>query len=538
MRSARPFPGRFSTTHRLVLLAGCGCLTIGLVAAGSGPAAAWGSPATATAMSVGADPSLQPYALDSFARTSTGSWGTDARAGTWSHVGPAAVFNVAPGTATMTTPTTGGNFTSTLPTATSTDTEVQARVGLAKKPTNGTSDLYVVGRAIDDRSGYRTKVKIAANNAAVVSIIGVDGTSVKSIATSTAPFTVVPGQDLQVRFQVSGTGTTQLRTKVWTSGTAEPSGWTLTATDTTAALQKAGAIAFTTYTPAIAAGSTVARFADVWAGPTAAPRVIDRQIPAPGTVMPDATNTGVPVGTKLTVYNGNLTITQPGTVIDGLDIRGFVKVKAKDVTIRNSIVRGVSTTTAQGLVTSESTGSLTIVDSELFNATPNWYVDGLRGSNITAKRLNIHDVIDTMHIYGDNVTLESSWLHDTLHYDNDPSHSDGTHDDNIQVVKGTNITITGNRIDGAYNAAMMFTQGSGIVSNVTMDKNYFGGGACTINIAESGKGPIQGLKFTNNTFGTDSRKACNVISPATTTAVTTYTNNLDTTGKPIVVKKG
>jgi hypothetical protein len=71
-----------------------------------------------------------------------------------------------------------------------------------------------------------------------------------------------------------------------------------------------------------------------------------------------------------------------------------------------------------------------------------------------------------------------------------------------------------------------------------MDKNYFGGGACTINIAESGKGPIQGLRFTNNTFGTDSRKACNVISPATTTAVTTYTNNVDTTGKAIVVKKG
>jgi hypothetical protein len=531
--SARPR----STARRLLLAAGSGALVVGFVAVGTTPASAWGSPATATAMSAGVDASLQPYVLDSFGRTSTGTWGTDAQAGTWSHSGPATVFNVAGGYGTMTMPAAGGNHTSYLPTAPSTDTEVQARVGLASKPTNGTADLYVVGRAVDDRSGYRTKVKVQANGDAIVSIIRVDGANAKTIATSATPVKVVPGQDVQVRFQVAGTGTTELRTKVWPVGSAQPADWTLTATDTTAALQAAGGIAFTTYTPALG-GQTVARYSDVWAGPTSAPREIDRQTPEPGTVMPDATNTGVPAGTKLTVHNGNLVITQPGTVIDGLDIRGFVSVKAKDVTIKNSIVRGAPTTKYQGLVTSESTGSLTIVDSELFNETPNWYVDGLRGQNITAKRLNIHDVIDTMHIYGNNVTLESSWLHDTLHYADDPSHSDGTHDDNIQIVKGDNLKFVGNRVEGAYNAAMMFTQGSGIVSNVTVDKNFFGGGACTINIAESGKGAINGLSFTNNTFATDSRKGCAVISPATTTAKTTYTNNLFTDGTAIVVKKG
>ncbi|MBO9553260.1 right-handed parallel beta-helix repeat-containing protein [Cellulomonas sp.] len=537
MSSARRHRGTRPTARRMLTAAGTGALALGLVAIGTTSASAWSAATSSTAMSPSADASLQPYVVDSFGRTSSAGWGTDAQAGTWTHAGTAAAFNVANGYGTMTMPTAGGNYTSRLATAPSTDTEVQARVGIASKPTNGTSDLYVVGRAIDDSSGYRVKLKVGTDGTTVASLLRVDGTAAKSIATSTTPLSITPGKDVQVRFQVTGSGTTQLRAKVWAAGTAEPADWTLSTTDTTANLQSAGGVGFTTYAPALA-GQTVARYADLWAGPTTSPRVIDRQVAAPGTVMPDATNTGVPVGTKLTVYNGNLTITQPGTVIDGLDIRGFVKVKAKDVTIKNSIVRGVSTTTAQGLVTSESTGSLTIEDSELYNATPNWYVDGLRGSNITAKRLNIHDVIDTMHIYGDNVTLESSWLHHTLHYDNDPSHPDGTHDDNIQIVKGTNIKITGNRIEGAYNAAMMFTQGSGIVANVTMDKNYFGGGACTINIAESGKGPIQGLAFTNNTFGTDSRKACNVISPATTTAVTTYTNNVDTDGKAIVVKKG
>jgi hypothetical protein len=434
-------------------------------------------------------------------------------------------------------PNAGGNYTSLLATAPSTDTEVQARVGLASKPAGGTSDLYVVGRAIDTTSGYRVKLKVAADGKTTASILRVDGTAAKSIATSAAPLSITPGNDLQVRFQVVGSGTTELRAKIWAVGTHEPADWTLSTTDTTPALQNAGGIAFTTFTPALA-GQTVARYSDVWAGPSAAPRELDRQVPEPGTVVPDATNTGVPAGTKLTVHNGNLVITQPGTVIDGLDIRGFVSVKAKDVTIKNSIVRGAPTTKYQGLVTSESTGSLTIEDSELFNATPSWYVDGLRGQNITAKRLNIHDVIDTMHIYGNNVTLESSWLHDTLHYEDDPSHSDGTHDDNIQIVKGDNLKFVGNRVEGAYNAAMMFTQGSGLVSNVTVDKNFFGGGSCTINIAESGKGAINGLSFTNNTFAMDSRKGCAAISPATTTAKSVFTNNLFTDGTPIVVKKG
>jgi len=534
--SARRHRGTRPTARRMLTAAGTGALALGLVAIGTTSASAWSSATSSTAMSPSAEASLQPYVIDSFGRTSTGTWGSDAQAGTWTNAGPAAAFNVAGGYGTTTMPLAGGNYTSRLATAPSTDTEVQARAGLTSKPSGGTFDMYVVGRAIDDTSGYRVKLKVSGDGKTVVSIVRVDPTGAKIIAQSATPLSLTPGKDLQVRFQVTGTGTTDLRAKVWPVGTAQPADWTVATTDSTAVLQAPGGIAFTTYAPKLG-GETVTRVSDVWAGPTAAPRELDRQIPAPGTVMPDATNTGVPVGTKLTAYNGNLTITQPGTVIDGLDIRGVVTVKAKDVTIKNTIVRAQPTSN-KALITVESTGSATIEDTELFNETPNYVVDGLRGQNITAKRLNIHDVIDTVHLYGDNTTIESSWLHDTLHYADDPSHSDGTHDDNIQIVKGSNLKFVGNRLEGAYNAAMMFTQGSGIVSNVTMDKNYFGGGACTINIAESGKGPIQGLKFTNNTFGTDSRKACNVISPATTTAVTTYTNNVDTTGKAIVVKKG
>src|SRR5215510_6849097 len=51
--------------------------------------------------------------------------------------------------------------------------------------------------------------------------------------------------------------------------------------------------------------------------------------------FPDATNTGVPAGTVLTPYNGNLVVNTPGAVISGLDIRGTVTINAPNVTLVN-----------------------------------------------------------------------------------------------------------------------------------------------------------------------------------------------------------
>ena len=144
-----------------------------------------------------------------------------------------------------------------------------------------------------------------------------------------------------------------------------------------------------------------------------------------------------------------------------------------------------------------------------------------------------------MHIYGNNVTLESSWLHDNAALRRRPlAQRRHGHDDNIQIEKGTNLKFVGNRIDGAYNAAMMFTQGSGIVSNVTVDKNCSSAAACTINIAESGKGAIQGLSFTNNTFARTSRKAPLRRDLAGHHRETHVRTNLYTDGMTATVRKG
>src|SRR5258708_3451947 len=55
--------------------------------------------------------------------------------------------------------------------------------------------------------------------------------------------------------------------------------------------------------------------------------------------MPDATTAGVPAGTTLKAYTGPMTITTPGTGIEGMIIDGTLQVTAANVTIKNCIVQ-------------------------------------------------------------------------------------------------------------------------------------------------------------------------------------------------------
>lgn len=241
--------------------------------------------------------------------------------------------------------------------------------------------------------------------------------------------------------------------------------------------------------------------------------------PTPTPAVPDAANTGVPAGTALKVHDGDLVITTPGTVVDGLDIRGTVSVRADNVTIKNSVVRGkpLTYTTAMISNTKGNTG-LRIIDTEIFPSQPSPYAMGIIGKNFTATRVDIHGVIDGIHLVGGNVTVEGSWLHDNLHYASDPNHGgQPSHDDSVQIQAGSNIRFAGNNISGATNSGIQITQDAGIVSNLTFERNLLDGGGCTINIAEKGKGPIAGVVINDNTFGRSTKIAdCAVISPVTT----------------------
>ncbi|WP_188078940.1 DUF4214 domain-containing protein [Actinotalea subterranea] len=294
------------------------------------------------------------------------------------------------------------------------------------------------------------------------------------------------------------------------------------------------------YVPATPAPPVAAPPAPAPAPPAPAPG--GGTAPAPSVGGPGGLPVGVPAGTHLTVHTGDLTITTPGTVIDSLDIRGFVRVRAANVTIRNSIIRGRGGLTSyMSLVQSPDAGAnLVIENSELVALEPSPYIDGIVGKSFTLRGVNIHGVVDQVKITGNDVLVENSWLHGNLHYAQDPNYGyTPTHDDNVQIQVGSNITIRNTTMADAHNAGVQITQDRGTVSNVVFSSNRADGGACTINVAEKAYGPIGGMVISNNTFGLNTRVArCAILMPATTTALSTVASNIYVDGAVVAVKRG
>ena len=232
---------------------------------------------------------------------------------------------------------------------------------------------------------------------------------------------------------------------------------------------------------------------------------------------PGSSNTGVPVGTTLRVHQGDLVVTRAGTVIDGLDIRGHVYIKANNVRITRSIIRGgPAATKPRALVMAWwSFTGFRIEDSTLRATNRSLLIDGISGSNITATRVNVSNVVDPVKVIGPNVTVTRSWLHGNIHSENDPYHKDGrTHDDSVQITGGSNIVIQDNTLEDANNAAIQINQGVRLTSNVVIARNWLSDGVCTLNISAGSGPPLRGVKITSNRFGLGSHaKRCPILSP-------------------------
>ena len=209
-------------------------------------------------------------------------------------------------------------------------------------------------------------------------------------------------------------------------------------------------------------------------------------------------------------------MTKANTVIEGLEVRGSIVIEAPGVVIRNSRIVGGQTASSIGLVSNVVSGQpFTITDSEIYAAYENPKWNGIFGSNFTAERVEIYNVVDPVHVIGSNVVLRSSWLHDNSHWESDPlRNGTATHDDSIQIEAGGEILIEGNRIEDAHNAAVQITQNTSRtrLGSITIRDNFIQGGACTINIAST----PQALHPTisGNTFGPERQyRTCAVIAP-------------------------
>ena len=255
------------------------------------------------------------------------------------------------------------------------------------------------------------------------------------------------------------------------------------------------------------------------------------------TTTPGPSNTGVPAGTKLTRRTGYIVVTQAGAVISGIDLYGRITVKAPNVTIKNSIIRIGNDGVYSG-IQSASTG-LKVQNVEITAQAPHYGTSGVSGSGFTLERVNIHGLVDGANFAGSNIVIKDSWLHNNVRIANDPQHNGGpSHDDSVQITGGSNITIAHNYIDGAGNAGMQITQDRSVVSNVVFRDNIAGGGGCTVNIAESGKGPIKGISVTNNRFLADQTVRNCAIALARTTAISNVNNVWASSGTAVKVVLG
>lgn len=262
--------------------------------------------------------------------------------------------------------------------------------------------------------------------------------------------------------------------------------------------------------------------------------------PPPGAGSPGPRDTGVPPKKKLRVHNGDLVIRTPGQVVDGLEVHGRISVEAPNVTIRNTKVIVPSGSETAGISNNNDNGAGMLVSNvEVMaeNAAPG--VNGVVGHDFVLESSEIHHVTDQVHITGSNVIVRDNWLHDNYHYESDPYQDGGaSHDDSIQIIGGSNITIAGNRFTGAYNAGVMITQSISDVNGVTIRDNLLGGGGCTVNVAEKSRGPIRGIEIHDNRFLSDQRvDGCAIIHPSST-RVNHSGNVWDDTGRPVTLTRG
>ena len=257
--------------------------------------------------------------------------------------------------------------------------------------------------------------------------------------------------------------------------------------------------------------------------------------PCPGP-KPDATNTGPPAGLSLTVVNQDVTVTASNTVIDAQDIRGFLIIQASNVRVTRSIVRGRATTATTSIIRVNSGTGIVIEDTEIAAAQPSVGVDGLSGSNFTARRLHIHGGVDGMKM-GSNSSIECSYIHDLRSFASDPSQGGGpTHNDAIQILSGSNIRVIGNQLLAAtsQNAAIQVTQDFGAVSNLNIENNWADGGGCTFNFSHNGGSSLT-VNTRNNRFGRSSYFNCPILRSLSTTLNSTG-DVWDDTGMPVPVQ--
>jgi hypothetical protein len=286
-----------------------------------------------------------------------------------------------------------------------------------------------------------------------------------------------------------------------------------------------------------------------------------------GTYDPSPQTTGVRAGSTLTKVTGDLVITAPGRY-ENLDVHGFVDVRAADVEIRNSRVRGGLATRSRGLInaTNESVRNLVVEGVELVPQQPTLWLTGILGHDYTARCVDVYQTVDGFGVFNTHdpggptrVRIEQSYCHHLAYYSPDPGHADNrTHNDCVQIQGGSGAVVRFNTLHaylsgkvGTLNypvdhnqalSGVMLNANVGKTTDVVVSDNLINGGDIAINGGGLTYQPSDFLgTFHRNRFNRDQFHAGHTIdldaSVRADTGDGTADQNVYTDGTPVRVRR-
>src|SRR6185437_2118293 len=131
----------------------------------------------------------------------------------------------------------GSTKTQLLSTVSSSNTDTTVQFTTDRTATGGGIFVSALGRVVGT-SEYSARVWFQSSNLVQLQLL--QGSTALQLVNITG-LTYAPGTQYQVRVQVFGTSPTTIRARVWKVGATEPATWQASVTDSTAALQAAGA---------------------------------------------------------------------------------------------------------------------------------------------------------------------------------------------------------------------------------------------------------------------------------------------------------
>jgi PKD repeat protein len=202
-------------------------------------------------------------AADAFNRTVASGLGSADTGGAWTTANGSTRQSVAPGAATLRLDAAGNLTGSYLGAVSQTSADVLTTFSLSAAPTGSGASVYVTGRRVGTNLEYRARLRFLANGTVGLAFTKLAGSSSEVLIGGEVivpGLSYSPGAPLNVRVQVSGTGTTQLAATVWPAGSAQPGTATVTRTDTEATLQAAGGLGLSAYLSGSATAPLAVRF--------------------------------------------------------------------------------------------------------------------------------------------------------------------------------------------------------------------------------------------------------------------------------------